>query len=171
MPLQFPLINGVRYSWSSVVVSVGPAQFIGVKSVNFNEKLDPATIHGTGQNILGTTAGMYSADGDIEFYQAESDLLVACLQLSAVPVAGVSKGGWGNVPVTVAVQYIDDQQPTTTKTLTVRLVGRTQGGSEGAESLTSKFTMLFLAPVISDGSTMVPLIQGGNYLVAPVRIT
>ncbi len=145
MALEYPLINGVRYSWASVKVNVNNTQFLGCKSINFSEKVDPQKIHGTGQNIIGATAGMYDADGDAEFYQQEADTIISSL--------GV---GWGNRPLTITVQYIDDGQPTVTKTLTVRFVGRTQGGSESAEAMTSKFTMFFLAPVVDNGITMVP---------------
>ncbi len=149
--LQYPLINGVRYSWASVKVNIGPVQFLGCKSINFNEKLDPTKIHGTSQNILGATAGQYDADGDAEFYQQEADVIVAAL--------GV---GWGNRPLTITVQYQDDGQPTVTKTIITRFTARTQGGSEGAEALTSKFTMFILAPIDDNGITMIPLVQASS---------
>ncbi len=155
--LEYPLINGLRYSWSSIAISIkqaggGALTFLGFKSINFNEKVDPAKIHGTNQNILGSTAGMYDADGDFEMYQLESDLLVDALG-----------SGWANKAVTITAQYIDDQQPTRTKILTVRLVARTQGGSEGAEAMTSKFTMFFLAPIEDNGVTMVPPISAASF--------
>ncbi len=139
-PILYPLIDGVRYSWASVKLTIGALQYLGCKSVNVNEKTDPAKIHGTGQNIIGTTAGMYDADGDIEFYQAEADQIVSSLGT-----------GWMNKAVKVQVQYADDGQPIRTKVLSVRLTGRTQGGSEGSEASTSKFTMFFLAPVLDNG--------------------
>lgn len=148
MAVPYPLIDGNRYSWASVKISFGAATFIGVKSINMNEKVDPAKIHGTGQNIIGATAGMYDADGDVEVYQEEADQIISSLGT-----------GWGNKRVTIQVQYIDDPQPTRTKKLTVRLTGRTQGGSEGNEAMTSKFTMFFLAPIEDNGITMVNPIQ------------
>ncbi len=164
MPLIYPLINGVRFSWSSVIVSVGKAQFLGVKSVNFDENVDPATIHGTGQNIIGTTAGMYNATGDIEFYAQEADALVAALNIYAVAGAASNKGGWMNKPVLINVQYIDDEQPTVSKKLLVRLSGRTQGGSESPEALTSKFKMTFLAPIDDNGISAIPSIDAARFV-------
>ena len=151
MALTYPLIQGNRYSWSSVRVNIGNQQYLGVKSINFNEKVDPQKIHGTGQNIIGATAGMYDADGDIEVYQQEADEIITVL--------GV---GWGNKPLTVTVQYEDDGQPSVTKTLIVRFTSRTQGGSESGEAMTSKFTMFFLAPIDNNGITMVPPIQAAT---------
>lgn len=151
MAISYPDINGKRYSWASIKVNIGNQQYLGVKSINFNEKVDPQKIHGTGQNIIGATAGMYDADGDVEVYQAEADDIITAL--------GV---GWGNRPLTITVQYEDDGQPTVTKTLIVRLTARTQGGSESGEAMTSKFTMFFLAPIDSNGITMVPPIQAAT---------
>lgn len=150
MAIDYPMIAGRRYSWASVIVNVGNAQFLGCKSINFNEKVDPQKIHGTGQNIIGSTSGMYDADGDIEFYQAEADLLVAAINTAS------GNRGWGNFPIPIQVQYIDDFQPVTTILLTVRLVGRTGGGSESGEALTSKFTMFFLDTIETNGIRMVP---------------
>ncbi len=143
--LVYPLINGNRYTWSSIKINVGAQQYEGVKSINFNEKVDRQKIHGTGQNIIGAGAGMYDADGDLEVYQQEADAIVDSLG-----------NGWGNKTLTITVQYIDDMQPTRTKILTCSLSGRTQGGSEGNEVLTSKFTLFFLAPISDNGITMVP---------------
>ncbi len=156
-PPEYPQINGVRYSWSSVIVNIGNQQFLGCKSVNFNEGVDPAKIHGTGQNIIGTTAGMYDADGDCEFYQQEADYIVSALG-----------NGWMNRKLIVQVQYADDGQPTTNKILPVRFIKRTQGGSESADALTSKFTLFFTGPIISDGITGVPSVNPS--IVPPVTL-
>lgn len=141
MALEYPLINGVRFTWSSIKVNVGAVQYLGCKSVNINEKGDAAKMHGTTQTILGAGAPMYDADGDMEFYQQEGDVLLQAV--AALP----GKPGWMNKPLTVTVQYIDEGQPLTTVKMLVRLAGRTVGGSEGTELLTTKFPLFFLAPV------------------------
>ena len=146
--LVYPEINGLRYSWSSVKVNIGNTQYLGCKSINFNEKVDPAKIHGTNQNIIGATAGMYDADGDAEFYQQEADAIIDALG-----------NGWGNRVLTMTVQYIEDGQPTRTKVLTVRLIARGQGGTESNDALTSKFTLFFMAPILDGSITMVPVIN------------
>lgn len=161
-PIPYPMIAWRRYSWASVKVNVGNAQFTGVKSINFNEKIDPQKIHGTGQAIIGSTAGMYDADGDLEMYEAEAIVLIAALT-AVNPTAG-----WMNVAVPVQVQYIDDFQPTTTIKMTVRLIGATGGGSESGEALTTKFTMFFLDTIEVNGIRAVPKInaQGLNGPIA-----
>ncbi len=156
-PIPYPMIGGRRYSWASIVVNVGSRQFIGVKSINYSDKLDPTTISGTGQNIIGGTAGKYSAEGDIEFYQEEADALIAALGM-----------GWGNRGIKIQVQYIDDFQPTQTHKLLVRLVGMSNGGSEGSEAFTNKFTMFFQDSIDRNGVRLVPPINaaalGGSVL-------
>jgi hypothetical protein len=154
--LIYPLIDGVRYSWSSIIVNIGADQFLGCKSININEKVEPQKIHGTNQAMIGATAGQYDADGDCEFYQQEADAIVDALNARAAN--NVKGKGWMNAPLTVQVQYFDDGQPLRTKKLSVRFTSRTQGGSEGGEALTSKFTMFFLAPVIDSGTSGPPVV-------------
>jgi hypothetical protein len=143
--IDYPLINGVRYTWASIVVNIGALQFLGCKSININEKGDATKMRGTTQTILGAGAPQYDADGDCEFYQAEADTIISALGQA-----------WMNQALKITVQYIDDNQPTRTKKLVVRLAGRTQGGTEGPEILTSKFPLFFLAPVEDNGITAVP---------------
>ncbi len=154
LSIPYPMINGRRYSWASVAVAVGTTDIIGFKSINYNDKLDPTKIHGTGQSIIGHTAGMYDADADCEIYTAEADLLIAALG-----------DGWGNVVLPIQVQYFDDEMPTVTDLLSVRLTGRTKGGSESSDALTTKFTLFVVDTILSNGVGMVPPIANAGLSV------
>lgn len=140
MALTYPTVNGVRHSWPSVAVFIGNAQFMGCKSLNYDDGVDPATLHGNTQNIIATTAGQYSATGDIEFYLEEALQIIAAL---GTP--------WTGPQLIVQVQYKEDNLPIRTHKLPVRLTKLSEGGSEGAEGLTGKFTMTFVDSVDRDG--------------------
>lgn len=158
--LSFPIINGVRHSWASVIVNIGASQFLGCKSVNYSDGVDPATLHGTGQNILGTTAGPYSATGDIEFYFAEAMLIIQALG-----------NGWTDIPLTVQVQYAAAGLPTQTHKLPVRFTKLDEGGTEGAEGLTGKFTMTFLDSIDRNGVKAVRPINAAQVSLQSLSLT
>lgn len=69
--MDYPLINGHRFDWSSVRIAFNGALFTAVKSVNYSNKLDPGYIRGTNSQYIGRTRGEYSPGGSIEFYKEE----------------------------------------------------------------------------------------------------
>ena len=153
MALSYPEINGARYSWSSVIVSFNGNQFLGCTSVNYEDGVEPATLHGNTQSIIGLTAGQYNVTGDIEFYRAEGQALISAIG-----------DFWMNQAISVQVQYAEDGQPgVTTDTFTVRLVKKTISHSESNEALKMKFTMAFLTPVISNGISPIPSVPSGSF--------
>ena len=61
---QYPLVNGVRRSWTSVEAKFAVAVIGGITEINYAPKLDPAKVRGAGPLIIGMTTGLadYSAD-------------------------------------------------------------------------------------------------------------
>lgn len=146
MALEYPMFNGNRYTWASMVINVGAQVFIGCKSFNLDEKFDATKIWGTTQAPIGVGAPRYDADASMEVYQQEGDALLVTLMQT--PVVG-RRTGYANVPFDVQFQYIEDNQPTVTVKARVRLAGRGIGGSEGADVLTTRFPLFVMAPVVT----------------------
>lgn len=67
MPVSYPLINGVRHSWSSVEAKIAGAVIGGITEINYAPKLEPGKVRGAGPRIIGMTTGQadYSADCSI----------------------------------------------------------------------------------------------------------
>ena len=79
MAIPYPLINGVRHSWSSVEIKVAGQTFGGVQEVNYGFKLDAATVYGQGSQPIGTTTGKGSFTADMTMLLEEYDAMVSAL--------------------------------------------------------------------------------------------
>ena len=131
MPAQYPDINGVRFDYSCVTVSLNAKSFRGIKSVNYNDSLEPGDVFGTGAQRIGRTRGQYKADGSIEFYEEEwRDFL-----------ASIPKGvGTMEVVFPVSVAYARRQGDPTheDKLIGCRIKKIDDARQEGTEALTVK---------------------------------
>lgn len=67
----FPLINGVRHSWTSVEIKIGGAVIGGVTEINYAPKLDPSKARGAGPLIAGLTTGLADYTADVTLLLAE----------------------------------------------------------------------------------------------------
>lgn len=79
MPIQYPLINGVRFDFSSVKLTINDVPFVGVSSLNYKATLDPGEARGTAAQLLGRTRGKYTVEGSIELFMSEDDELTDLL--------------------------------------------------------------------------------------------
>ena len=71
MSVAYPLINGMRYDWSSVRLLLAGRRFVGVKEFNYSDKLTPGKARGTTAQIIGRTRGEYEAQGSITLYKED----------------------------------------------------------------------------------------------------
>jgi hypothetical protein len=81
MPLQYPLINGNAFDFSSVEITIQGAKFFGVKAISYKATLDPGIVRGNRAQVIGTTRGKYDAEGSIELYKLEFNEIVRVLSL------------------------------------------------------------------------------------------
>lgn len=86
MTIAYPLINGHRFSFSSVEMTFGINKFIGVKSLNYKAMLEPAEVRGSRAQALGRTRGKYSCEGSVELYMQEWDELTTVLSAQGVGI-------------------------------------------------------------------------------------
>lgn len=77
--LQYPLINGLRYDWSSAEITINGIRFTAIKALNYKPSLDPGEVRGNRAQLLGRTRGKYSAEGSLELYLSEWDQLTTAL--------------------------------------------------------------------------------------------
>jgi hypothetical protein len=129
-----PLINGRRYSYSSIEVSFlkpdGKSEiFIDIDEISYKDGLDIAMVPGTNQAPVGWTAGTYSAD-DASFSIAKSSF-----QTGIVEAIG---NGWMGANLEISVKYQDLDEPLTTDVLTVRILNAEDGHSFGPDHLKVK---------------------------------
>lgn len=138
MAIEYPLVNGHRYSFSSIELKINGTKYIGVKSINYDDGLKPAQLGGTTPVMIGRTRGKYEAKGDVEFYRLEAQAVIDALG-----------DGFYEVPFDIVVQYSenDDTTVTTDNLIGVRLESTASSNTDGPEAATLKFGLNIIVPV------------------------
>lgn len=136
--LPFPLINGVRHSWSSVSFKAAGITWGGITEINYEPKLEAVAVYGAGPLPVGVTTGKasYTADFSMLFQEA-CDLIDALGDgfLTAVTSAEVGYSDEG---------YTASGVKTSTDTVgPLRIISVSSAMSNGsADALVRKFTCL-----------------------------
>ncbi len=129
-PISYPLINGVRHSFASIVLKVDGQEFSGFKSITYARHRERGVGYGTNPDPLFKTRGKNAYECEIEVYAAE---------FKAFMLEHFGNG-YGDKFFPIEVSYAENGFPTQTD----RIVGNTVddsegGGSEGTDPLTRKF--------------------------------
>lgn len=135
MPLQYPLVNGNRFDFSSVQITVPDLNrvFEGVKSVTYSDELKPGKLRGNRAQAVGRTRGQYEPNASIEMYKSEAQALIDALG-----------PGYMERSFNIVVSYSEPATPdlTTVDTIQgVRITKVEDSGNEGEEPLATKFDL------------------------------
>lgn len=79
MAIQYPLIRGVRHSWSSIEFRLAGDITIGVTEINYSEKTDRGYVRGAGAIPLGQTLGNWTYEADVSILESEFDQFMTLL--------------------------------------------------------------------------------------------
>lgn len=139
MSQPFPIINGVKYDYSSVEVVCQGARFSGIKSITYSHQLDPGMAYGTSAQPSGRTRGQYSAEASMEVYKADwFDLLTLISGVQVV--AGLSARGFMETEFQIGVAYNEPLPALLIVDLLqgCRIKKAEHGGAEGNDPLVVK---------------------------------
>jgi len=75
--MQSPQINGNYYSFANIEFRVNGLFILGIKSINYGNKVGSTFVRGTNQMPLGTTQGQYEPKCDIEILRPQFNLFLA----------------------------------------------------------------------------------------------
>lgn len=81
MSVQYPLINGVRHSWSSIEIKVRNQVIMGITKIDYSDKLTGAAVRGAGPRIIGWTRGIQENSGSFTILLEEFNTLIQALAL------------------------------------------------------------------------------------------
>ena len=150
MPPVYPLINGHRFDYSSVVFKVGGFRYGGVRSINYKHSVEPGKLRGNRAQVIGATRGEYNAEGSVEIYKQEYQELINQLSL---------KGrGFFEQFFETTVSYSEaPESPVITDILRgVRLTSSDHSLSEGSDGIVVKCDLLVMY-----------IIEGGKMPLSP----
>lgn len=155
----YPLINGVRHSWSSVSIDVAGRTYGGIQEINYSSKLDAGTVYGAGSQPIGTTTGQGSFTCDLTILLEEYNALVATMG-----------PGYMTAYFDIAVTYSDEgfvESGLSTMVDTIKSCRLTEVGAAASngstDGLTRKLTVLPLQMFLNGVSPMPnqPSLGGG----------
>ena len=139
LPLQFPLINGFRYSWASVEIKLAGQVFYAVEA-NYGRKRSRQMVYVNHPDPVGKTVGKNEYTAGISFLLSEFNTFESALVLlSAASGTAAIGSGYGNVFFDVLVTYNEngaDVIVDTIKGCTLDDVERTM--SEGVDAVKIK---------------------------------
>ena len=82
-PISYPLINGVRYDFSSVELNFnGLIQRAGIKALSYKHSLTPGELRGNRPQLVGRTRGKYEASASFEMFKLEYQSFIAAIGCS-----------------------------------------------------------------------------------------
>ncbi len=133
---ETPLINGRRYSFSSIEIAIvrpdGKSEiFIDIDEINYSEGLDIAFVPGTNSAPVCWTAGIYQAE-DTSLSMTKSSF-----QQGVVEAIG---NGWMGANLEIVCKYNDVGEPLTKDVITCRISKAEDAHSFGPDPLKTKMT-------------------------------
>lgn len=129
--IQYPLINGNRFDFSSVEVVIDSVLFGGVKEVTYSDSLEPGELRGNRAQLIGRTRGKYGAEGSLTLFKSEFQQMIALLGGQGI--------GYMEASFTVVVAHSEPGSDVVTDTLIgCRIKKAEDQKQEGGEPLTVK---------------------------------
>ncbi len=129
-----PLINGVSYSWSSIVFNLFGVPVAGIVAINFKRKQAKTNNYGAGPEPVSRGYGRKEYDGDIEIYLDEWKKVIA-----AAPSRDPLMIGWFDIPISYGNSIADATQDTL---LAVEFLEDPFAAKEGDTKLTVKLPLI-----------------------------
>lgn len=130
-PIAYPLINGVRHSFSSIELKLNGQIFLGFRSINYSRTRSRSFARGNSPDPLGKTRGENEYSADCEVYLAEWNLFQS--QLGA---------GYGDVFFQVLVTYTENGFDSIQDVLNGCTMDSTEASnSQGPDPLVRKFNL------------------------------
>jgi hypothetical protein len=131
MPISYPLINGVRYDFSSIEVHIAGRTVLGIKEISYSDNLEPGEVYGTHAQQLARTRGQYKAEGSMSLYREEADEFIRSLG-----------EGFLEKVFDIAVYYAEGKMPLVTDTIRgCRIKKHDLSPSAGSDALQVKFDL------------------------------
>lgn len=134
-PVAVPLINGRRYQFASIELSIlkpnaSTEIFIELNSITYGDNLEIEFVRGTNQAPIGWTDGEYEADDTvIAFYKSALQRLIDSVG-----------SGYLGANFQITVKYSSNGEPLTVDVITCRLTGLKDSPAQGPSPLSVEAT-------------------------------
>lgn len=133
--MDFPVIQGRRFSWPSVELKSFGQIYTGYTSINWKQGVKSTKVMAAGAYPVGRTLGEYEASGDIEWLVQDAQLFKAML------AARHPTGSYALVPFDLALTMSEDAKTDTITLVQCRIEEEDVGASRGPDAITEKWTL------------------------------
>lgn len=141
----FPLVNGVRHSFTSIKAQFNNIDFVGFTDINFDEKLEGGDVRGASPQLIGQTVGDYKATANFTMLLSNADALIASLG-----------DGYGVVRFDINVAFRAAGEPMSYVLIKgARISGKSNAHAQGANGLVVKFDLTPLY-ILTNGKCLCP---------------
>lgn len=145
MPSPAPLINGRRFSFASIEITIigptGPEVFADIDEITYSESLEIEFRRGTSRIPLGSTSGVWTPqEGSLSMGKSSAAQFLA--QLGP---------GYLGINLLFLISFQDVGEPLCTDELTLRLLGRENGHATGPEALHEVLKFIPVVPLVCNG--------------------
>ena len=132
MALTYPLINGIRFSFASIELSIAGTKYVGVSEISYSHTLEPGEVRGAHAQVLGYTKGDYVAEGSMTMYKEEWETLRK----------GLGEGWMEKSIDVITVTYAEVGNETVVdKLVSVRIVSTENSISQGPDPASVTITL------------------------------
>ena len=129
--MEYPLINGHRYSFASIEVSVGGRRIVGFREISYRVRREIGEVRGVHPEPLGYTRGEITYEATLVAYAEEAEELVRALG-----------PGYMEQPFDITVTYAEEGQRTVTdQLLGCRITQIERDHSRGTDPLEVRFEL------------------------------
>ncbi len=139
------MINGKRYSWEDVTITLPHGPLIDVDSIEYSDKKEAEAVYGKGSTPRGYGEGNYSAEGKVSLLKEEFDRLVDFAQKKGVALYRLP-------PFEITVSYGNTDEPSRTDVLRACKITETSAkAAQGDKSMKVDLSVLILNGVVREG--------------------
>lgn len=141
---DYPLINGLKWDYSSLEIDVAGDIYVGIKEIAWTETLEPGIVRGTSAQKLARTRGEHDAEGSMVMYYED-----------ALELLNALGDGYGEVSFDISVTYSGEGVPTKKAALLgCRITSKEITNSQGTDPSEMSFD-LDIIQIEEDGLRMV----------------
>lgn len=138
---DFPLINGNRFGWASIILSADDKEYNGFTAIDYEHSLEPGIVRGAGPWKAGRTRGEYDAEGSLTMLRSDWDQM-----------RGSFGAGYLEKDFQISVSYSEDAegQVVTDELVGCRVTNVEYSHSQGTDALTVSLTLNIMY-ILEDG--------------------
>lgn len=127
-----PLINGHRYGWSSISLSVLGADSPGFVSINYKFTSEPGKVRAKGSRVIGTTEGEDDIEASFELLKSDAAKLIKALG-----------AGYMKKKFDIKIEFGEEAEgePIVVELFGCRMTTDDSSHSKGTDALTEKFDL------------------------------